>query len=843
MFGETYEKFYMGERDMPKDLPITDLNIQITQGAPVELPSANLLVDAAFTRDGGDLVLELDNGQTITVEGYFGMDAAPALVTPDGARMTPEMVNSFLKSAHAGEYASNATTLSDAGGIGQISEVVGTVLITRADGTEVIAEKGTLIMQGDVVETSADGAANIVFADNTNFAISEDARMSVDEFTYDTASQEGSSFFSMLKGAFVYTSGMIGKDDPGNVNIETPAGSIGIRGTVVMGKIDPTGQDSEITILDGAVVITNAAGTVELDDSLETVKLSDYNSEPVMVGQISANDVQQNYQSLKSVSGTTFDQAFDPQQQNEGQDATTQQQGENAGEADMSTDGEQQQSEQPAESSEQTGEEAAAETTQETATTEQVQTQETTLDVPQNLNDSTVQTQSGTKTTSDTSTDGSDADASGTQSSSSAGTNTTTNQTQDTTDTTDTTAPRPNDDGSALTFNGVQNTVNGTEPLVREFEDVGFEVGQVNLSGGSGTYAFTITGYDEAITAGEEPFQIDGEGNLYVDNPYALDAQDFLDIGVQVQAADTVTGETINFTVNVTIDELLPQGASRIIGTEGDDTSLTTVATADELVFAGAGNDVISDTSDGHDVLLGGTGDDLFQITGGDGFTEAFGGQGADTFEDTSAITTAENVYNGEMGDDNFVLTSNAAKQKVMGGDGQDTLTLHDGNADTRDIYDGGNGWDFLKLDQASIGGTMDLSGTNSTHISGFEEIEILRDGSANVFTLQLDSGTVMNMTDGEGILTVNHSATGALPSTLDFTDSGWAELAYGGADSDKVDFFNNNSVYYNSTTEAFVISENITTAQDTGGTVVPDSMSVNDTQLDTIMPELANIL
>ena len=290
---------------MPKDIA-SDAVIQIQQGQPVELPNGAFVANAAFERQGEDLHMTSPDGQSIVIEDYFMQNPAPDLVTADGAFLPPEMVDAFLPPQYAGQYAQNASTMTDVSPAGKITEIMGEVTITRADGTKVVAEIGTVVMPGDVIETSEDGAANILFADNTTFAISESARLSVDEFTYSAAEQSGSSFFSMLQGMFVYTSGLIGKNDPGNVNIETPVGSIGIRGTVVAGDINPAGEESTITIVDGAIVLTNGGGTLELNDSFETASLTSYQSEPVNLGQISTDSFTQTYDSVAGVAGSTF---------------------------------------------------------------------------------------------------------------------------------------------------------------------------------------------------------------------------------------------------------------------------------------------------------------------------------------------------------------------------------------------------------------------------------------------------------------------------------------------------------------------------------------------------------
>lgn len=283
-----------------------DAVVPVESGKSIELPSGDFVANAEFVRQGSDLYLTSPDGHTIKVEGYFDTMPTSDIVTADGAYLSPEMVDAFLPPQHVGEYAAAGNSTNDVSPAGQITELVGEVVIVRADGTRVTAEVGTPVYPGDVVETSGEGAANILFADNTTFAISENARLSIDEFVYSAAEQSGSSFFSMLQGVFVYTSGLIGKNDPGNVNIETPVGSIGIRGTVVAGDINPAGEESKITVIDGAIVLTNGGGSLEMNTSFQTASLSSYQQQPTDMGTIDFATFTQSYQAAASVSGDTF---------------------------------------------------------------------------------------------------------------------------------------------------------------------------------------------------------------------------------------------------------------------------------------------------------------------------------------------------------------------------------------------------------------------------------------------------------------------------------------------------------------------------------------------------------
>ena len=95
---------------------------------------------------------------------------------------------------------------------------------------------------------------------------------------YSIPQQTKAQDFSVLKGVFVFTSGLIGREDPDDVNIDTPSGSIGIRGTIIAGDTN----SGEITVVEGAIVLRDFAGNeMTLADFSAAAQLSclDYTSD------------------------------------------------------------------------------------------------------------------------------------------------------------------------------------------------------------------------------------------------------------------------------------------------------------------------------------------------------------------------------------------------------------------------------------------------------------------------------------------------------------------------------------------------------------------------------------
>ncbi|MCI5061250.1 MAG: FecR family protein, partial [Alphaproteobacteria bacterium] len=263
----------------------------------IEVSGNEFIADATMTREGQDLRLESPEGESVVIENYFMAEPAPVIQSPDGSILTENLVESFLQSS--AQYAQSAS-LSDESPVGAVEEVNGEATVIRVDGTSEPITLGTPIYQGDIIETSADGAVNVSFIDETSMAVSENARMAIDEYQFDPSTESGTTNLSVLRGVFVFTSGLIGRDDPDDVLIDTPVGSIGIRGTIIAGKINPGGE-SEITVVEGAIVVKNGAAERTLSQQFETVKLGGFNDNIQDLGVKAANDVGKTYGSVSDV--------------------------------------------------------------------------------------------------------------------------------------------------------------------------------------------------------------------------------------------------------------------------------------------------------------------------------------------------------------------------------------------------------------------------------------------------------------------------------------------------------------------------------------------------------------
>jgi hypothetical protein len=146
----------------------------------------------------------------------------------------------------------------DASPVGKVQSVTGTARIEHATAVLVQAnlpstdigqaKAGDLVYRGDMIQTGVDGALGITFADGTSFNFSSNARMEVNEFVYDPHSHSNSTLISLTKGTFSFIAGSIAKT--GDMKIDTPIGTVGIRGTAPRIEILSDGSVKFTTLIE-----------------------------------------------------------------------------------------------------------------------------------------------------------------------------------------------------------------------------------------------------------------------------------------------------------------------------------------------------------------------------------------------------------------------------------------------------------------------------------------------------------------------------------------------------------------------------------------------------------------
>ena len=119
-----------------------------------------------------------------------------------------------------------------------VAAAVNTDAKGRAPGAapRVISLGQTVIFNEEIV-TDARGLVQILLLDGTTFTVGPNSQLTIDEFVYNPATGDAKVVASVAKGAFRFIGGQTSRR-PDGATINTPVGTIGIRGGMVEGRVD-----------------------------------------------------------------------------------------------------------------------------------------------------------------------------------------------------------------------------------------------------------------------------------------------------------------------------------------------------------------------------------------------------------------------------------------------------------------------------------------------------------------------------------------------------------------------------------------------------------------------------
>ena len=149
--------------------------------------------------------------------------------------------------------------------VGFVREITGHATLRHPDegGPQDIA-KDTPVFGHDILETSGDAHLTLKFADDSTFVLSGKGKFTVDEYVYDPKKPENDkSVFSLMGAAFSYVGGMLDKGPAPNATLKLDFGSIGIRGTKILGAL--ASGSNWIYLETGKITVDNAGGEVILN--------------------------------------------------------------------------------------------------------------------------------------------------------------------------------------------------------------------------------------------------------------------------------------------------------------------------------------------------------------------------------------------------------------------------------------------------------------------------------------------------------------------------------------------------------------------------------------------------
>jgi hypothetical protein len=125
--------------------------------------------------------------------------------------------------------------------VGYVKTVSGQASITTSGKTQT-AILGTPVFEGSQLQTGPSSSLGITFKDETLMSFGPDTQMVVEEYLFAPSQGKLKLGSKLTKGTLNYISGSIAKLKPDAVSVGTPTGTIGVRGTHFVLKVDESGQ-------------------------------------------------------------------------------------------------------------------------------------------------------------------------------------------------------------------------------------------------------------------------------------------------------------------------------------------------------------------------------------------------------------------------------------------------------------------------------------------------------------------------------------------------------------------------------------------------------------------------
>ena len=168
-------------------------------------------------------------------------------------------------SAHAAEKLSIEKQL-----IGVVGATTGVVKTETRE-----LKPGDKVYLNETIYAGENSGTQILLLDQSTFTVGEDSEVVMDTFVYDPATNDGKIVASVKQGSLKVISGLISKNNPDNLTVEVPEGTLGSRGTefqtiVSKGRTDTLligpGKNNTLGMRAGAVLVGNNLGQTLLDN-------------------------------------------------------------------------------------------------------------------------------------------------------------------------------------------------------------------------------------------------------------------------------------------------------------------------------------------------------------------------------------------------------------------------------------------------------------------------------------------------------------------------------------------------------------------------------------------------
>jgi hypothetical protein len=114
--------------------------------------------------------------------------------------------------------------------IGFVKSVTGDASVVT-EGKATKAKIGLAVFEGSVLKTTAGSSMGVTFKDDTVMSFGPNTELVVDQYLFNPAQGKLKLNAKLARGSLNYVSGAIAKLQPEVVSVNTPVGTIGVRGT------------------------------------------------------------------------------------------------------------------------------------------------------------------------------------------------------------------------------------------------------------------------------------------------------------------------------------------------------------------------------------------------------------------------------------------------------------------------------------------------------------------------------------------------------------------------------------------------------------------------------------
>jgi hypothetical protein len=198
--------------------------------------------------------------------------------------------------------------------VGLVVALRGEVMALNAGGMRRRLAVKSKIFEEDTIKTGGRGRVQLMFDDNTIISLGPKTEMLIADYQWNPEKTSGAMKTRVNEGVFRIMGGAITQVAPENFKTETPAGTIGIRGSMYAGRIE--GASLRLLFQGGkGIYFSNDAGTVNIERPGFGTFVAGPSTAPPAPTRLSSEDMAQ----LNEVADTSPEDS----QQDEGQEPAT----------------------------------------------------------------------------------------------------------------------------------------------------------------------------------------------------------------------------------------------------------------------------------------------------------------------------------------------------------------------------------------------------------------------------------------------------------------------------------------------------------------------------------------